>query len=177
MKKLDETCLPPKEDFFSSLTNEGLFNAMAYAGAGFLFLKLNRQGYKEEVKRYNQALEKLAKANEKFYESELKRTNDEARRRAEIVDANKDIEETNRALEDLRNFTRLMDDSTSQRRPKLEDYYQSLDEMKTYAMMTMDVLGGGGAYGLCCREEEIYLRSSCSICCISGRIYIFELNT
>jgi hypothetical protein len=76
------------------------------------------------VKRHNQALEKLAKAKEKFYESEVKRRNDEDRRRAEILDANKDIEETNRALEDLRNFARLMDDSTSQRKPKLEDYYQ-----------------------------------------------------
>jgi hypothetical protein len=45
------------------------------------------------VKRHNQALEKLAKAKEKFYESEVKRRNDEARRRAEILDANKDIEE------------------------------------------------------------------------------------
>jgi uncharacterized protein YukE len=126
----------------------GLFNAVAFAGAGFLFSKLNGQGYKEEVKRHNQALEKLAKAKEKFYESEVKRRNDEARRRAEILDVNKDIEETNRALEDLRNFTRLMNESASQRRPKLEDYYQPSDEMKTYAMMTMGILGVGSAYGL-----------------------------
>ena len=56
-------------------------------------------------------MEKLAKAKEKFYESEVKRRNDEARRRAEILDANKDFEETNKALEDLKHFTRLMDDS------------------------------------------------------------------
>ena len=87
------------------------------------------------MKRHNQALEKLAKAKEKCYESEVKRSNDEARRRAEILDANKDIEETNRALEDLRNF-------------KLEDYYQPSDEMKTYAMMTMGLIGIGSAYGL-----------------------------
>ena len=100
------------------------------------------------MKRHNQALEKLAKAKEKIYESEVKRRNDEARRRAEILDANKDIEETNRALEDIRNFTRLMDDSASQRRPKLEDYYQPSEETKTYAMMTMGILGVGSAYGL-----------------------------
>ena len=70
---------------------------------------------REEVKRHNQALEKLAKAKEKCYESEVKRTNDEAGRRAEILDANKDIDETNRALEDLRDFTKLMNDSASQR--------------------------------------------------------------
>jgi hypothetical protein len=41
-----------------------------------------------------------------------------------------------------------MDDSDSRRKPKLEDYYQPSDEMKTYAMMTMGVLGVGSAYGL-----------------------------
>ncbi|CAB3992193.1 Hypothetical predicted protein [Paramuricea clavata] len=111
----------------TSVVDGGLFNAVDFAGAGFLFSKLNGQGYKEEVKRHNQALEKLAKAKEKFYESEVKRRNDEARRRAEILDANKDIEQTNRALEDLRDFRRLMDDSASQRKPKLEDYYQPED--------------------------------------------------
>ena len=115
---------------------------MAFQGAGFLFSKLNGQGYKVKVKRLNQALEKLAKAKE------VKRRNDEARRRAEILDTNKDIEETNRALEDLRNFTRLIDDSASQRKPKLEDYYQPSDEMKTYAMMTMGILGVDSAYRL-----------------------------
>jgi hypothetical protein len=125
----------------------GLFNALAFAGAGFLFSKLNGQGYKEEVKRHNQALEKLAKAKEKFYESEVKRRNDEARRRAEILDANKDIEETNRALEDLRDYTRLMDSTASQRR-QLEDYYQPSDEMKRYAVLTVSILCVGGAYVL-----------------------------
>jgi hypothetical protein len=50
----------------TSVVVGGLFNAVAFAGAGFLFSKLNGQGYKEEVKRHNQALEKLAKAKEKF---------------------------------------------------------------------------------------------------------------
>ncbi|CAB3986791.1 Hypothetical predicted protein [Paramuricea clavata] len=130
-----------------AVAGRGLFNAVAFAGAGFLFSKLNGQGYKEEVKRHNQALEKLAKSKEKFYESEVKRRNDEARRRAEILDANKDIEETNRALEDLRDYTRLMDNTASQRRPKLEDYYQPSDEMKRYAVLTVGILGVGGAYG------------------------------
>jgi phosphoribosylformylglycinamidine (FGAM) synthase-like amidotransferase family enzyme len=64
----------------TSVVVGGLFNAVDFAGAGFIFSKLNAQGYKEEVKRHNQALEKLAKAKEKFFESELKRRNDEARR-------------------------------------------------------------------------------------------------
>ena len=126
----------------------GLFNAVTFAVAGFIFSKLNGQGYKEEVKRHNQALEKLAKAKETFYESEVKRRNDEVRRRAKILDANKDMEETNRALEDLRDFTKLMNDTASKSRPKLEDYYQPSNEMKTHAMMTIGLIGIGCAYGL-----------------------------
>ena len=45
--------------------------------------------------------------------------------------------------------------TASQRRPKLEDYYQPSDEMKRYAMLTMGILGVGGAYGL----TRIYHRS------------------
>jgi hypothetical protein len=78
----------------------------------------------------------------------VRRRNDEARRRAEILDANKDIEETNRALEDLTDYTRLMDSTASQRRSKLEDHYQPSDEMKRYAVLTMGIMGVGGAYGL-----------------------------
>ncbi|CAB3992286.1 Hypothetical predicted protein [Paramuricea clavata] len=131
-----------------TVAGKSLGAPMTLEGAAKLAVALNGQGYKEETKRHNQALEKLAKAKEKFYESEVKRRNDEARRRAEILDANKDIEETNRALEDLRDYTRLMDSTTSQRRPKLEDYYQPSDEMKKYAVLTVGILGVGGAYGL-----------------------------
>ena len=46
----------------------GLFNAVAFAGAGFLFSKLNHTGYEKEIKRHNEAMEKLAKDKEKWYE-------------------------------------------------------------------------------------------------------------
>ncbi|CAB4005765.1 Hypothetical predicted protein [Paramuricea clavata] len=132
----------------TTLVVGGLFNAVAFAGAGLLFSRLNHNGYKEEVRRHNQALEELAKTKEKFYESEVKRRNDEARRRAEILDANADIEDTNKALENLRNYTRRMDATVLDRKPKLEDYYQPSDEMKKYEIITMSLLGVGGAYGI-----------------------------
>ena len=43
----------------------GLFNAVAFAGAGFLFSKLNHTGYKEEIKRHNLAMEKLSADKQK----------------------------------------------------------------------------------------------------------------
>ncbi|CAB3977414.1 Hypothetical predicted protein [Paramuricea clavata] len=122
----------------------GLFNA----GAGFLFSHLNQNGYKEEVKRHNRALEELAAAKEKFYESEVKRRNEELRRRQEILDANHDIEETNKALDALRNYNRQQDLNALDRKPKFEDYYQPSDEMQKYLTMTVGILGVGGGYML-----------------------------
>ena len=50
----------------------GLFNAVAFAGTGFLFSKLNHTGYEKEIKRHNEAMEKLAKDKEKWYEETWK---------------------------------------------------------------------------------------------------------
>ncbi|CAB3991948.1 Hypothetical predicted protein [Paramuricea clavata] len=126
----------------------GLFNAVAFAGAGFLFSHLNQNGYKEEIRRHNRALEELAEAKEKFYESEVKRHNQELRRRQEILDANHDIEETNKALEELRNYSRQQDLSASDRKPEFEDYYQPSNEMQKYMYITMGVVGLGSGYVL-----------------------------
>ena len=46
----------------------GIFNAIAFSAAGFLFSKLNHQGYEYEMKRHNKALELLQKSKEDFYE-------------------------------------------------------------------------------------------------------------
>ncbi|CAB4004640.1 Hypothetical predicted protein [Paramuricea clavata] len=117
-------------------------------GAGFLFSHLNQNGYKEEVRRHNRALEELAAAKEKFYESEVKRRNQELRRRQEILDANHDIEETNKALDELRNYNRRQYLNALDRKPKFEDYYQPSDEMQKYLTMTVGILGVGGGYVL-----------------------------
>jgi hypothetical protein len=53
----------------------GLFNAVAFAEAGFLFSKLNRGGYEDKMKRHNKAREKLAKAKEKWYVSDVEKKN------------------------------------------------------------------------------------------------------
>ena len=50
----------------------GIFNAIAFSAAGFLFSKLNHQGYESEMKRHK-ALELLAKSKEDFYEQQVKR--------------------------------------------------------------------------------------------------------
>ncbi|CAB4013374.1 Hypothetical predicted protein [Paramuricea clavata] len=87
------------------MTFEGAMKlSLAVAGSSFAVAYLKdkgyvpKNGYKEEVKRHNHALEELAEAKEKFYESEVKRRNQELRRRQEILDANHDIEETEQSV-------------------------------------------------------------------------------
>lgn len=47
----------------------GLFNAIASAGSGFLFSKLNHTIYEAKLKRHNMVIEKMQKANEQWYEN------------------------------------------------------------------------------------------------------------
>ena len=46
----------------ASVVAIGLFNAVAFAGAGYLFNKLNHSDYEKEIKHHNEAMEKLTKA-------------------------------------------------------------------------------------------------------------------
>ncbi len=52
-----------------------------------------------EIKKHNLATEALVKAKEVFYEEEGKRKNKLQELRQEIVDANQDIKQTNKALD------------------------------------------------------------------------------
>ena len=76
----------------------GLFNAVAFAGAGFLFSKLNHSGYEKEIKRHNEAMEKLSEAKEKWYEEQVKRKQEIEKLRQQLSDANFDINTTNKSL-------------------------------------------------------------------------------
>ena len=41
----------------ASVVAGGLFNAVAFAGAGYVFHKLDKKGYQDEMKRHNLAME------------------------------------------------------------------------------------------------------------------------
>ena len=59
----------------ASVVAGGLFNAVAFAGAGYLFHKLDRSGYEKETKRHNEAMEKLCEEKEKWYERTVEKKN------------------------------------------------------------------------------------------------------
>ena len=126
----------------TSVVAGGLFNAVAFAGAGFLFSKLNHRGYEDEIKRHNEAVEKLAKAKEAWYEREVERKNKMEELRLKLSDANHDFDETNRALKVLQNAMKV------DVQPTIHDYYEPSDEMKHYQRATIGTLGLGIGAGL-----------------------------
>ena len=122
----------------------GLFNAFAFAGAGFLFSKLNHSGYQNEIKRHNLALEKLSAAKQKWYEKETARKNDIELKRHQLIEANADIKTTNKALAQL---SAALHRATAEREanevsePTLNDFYTPSKEMKEYQALTMAITG------------------------------------
>ena len=127
----------------ASMVVGGLFNAFAFAGAGFLFSKLNHSGYKDEIKRHNLALEHLSQAKQKWYEEEVSRKNKIEEKRRQLVDANKDINITNAALSALDHLNRIMEKRSLEREPTLDDYYKPSEEMESYKVLTMTAVGLG----------------------------------
>ena len=79
----------------------GLFNAVAFAGAGFLFSKLNHTGYEKEIKRHNEAMEKLTRDKEIWMEKQVERKEEIQKLRQQLSDANADINQTNKSLKNL----------------------------------------------------------------------------
>ena len=126
----------------------GLFNAVAFAGAGFLFSKLNHSGYEKEIKRHNEAMEKLSESKEKWYEEQVKRKEEIERLRQQLSDANADINDTNRALKTLAKINTLEKEYEKAvgNEPKLEDYYKESDEMKEYKILIFSIIGIGTGY-------------------------------
>ena len=132
----------------ASMVVGGLFNAFAFAGAGFLFSKLNHSGYKDEIKRHNLALEHLSKAKQEWYEEEVSIKNKIEEKRHQLVEANKDINITNAALNALDHLNRIMEKRSLEREPTLNDYYKPSEEMEAYKVLTMAAVGlGGGLAG------------------------------
>ena len=129
----------------ASMVVGGLFNAFAFAGAGFLFSKLNHSGYQNEIKRHNLALEKLSAAKQKLYEKETARKNNIELKRHQLIEANADIKTTNKALAQL---SATLHEAEAESKPTLNDFYTPSKEMKEYQALTMAITGlGAGLLG------------------------------
>jgi hypothetical protein len=127
----------------TSVVVGGLFNAVAFAGAGFLFSKLNHSGYEGEMKRHNEAQEKLAIAKEKWYERQTEKKNKITLLRQELIDAESDMKKTNSALDSLR---MAQEELTLDKKPTIHDYYKPSSEMEEYQQITIGIMGLGAGF-------------------------------
>ena len=99
----------------------GLFNAIAYAGAGYVFHKLDKNGNEKEMERHDRAMEKLSAEKEKWYERTVEKKNKIALLRQKLSDANKDLDDANDALHNLRVALEDIEDHEALE-PELQDY-------------------------------------------------------
>ena len=133
----------------AAMVTGGLFNAFAFAGAGFLFNKLNHSGYKDEIKRHNLALEQLSRDKQQWYQEEVERKNEIQLKRQQLADASADINETNKALVSLSRALKSQINKlelTGRSEHMLSDYYKPSKEMEEYQMVAMAIAGLGGGF-------------------------------
>ena len=123
----------------------GLFNAFAFAGAGYLFKMFDKNGYAEEAKRHNMAMEALTAEREKCLEEVTDRRNKIAQLREELAEANSDIKSTNQSLELVRRINELTRKAMP-RKPHLSNHYKPSPEMEEY-MAVFGLLAGGAIGG------------------------------
>jgi chromosome segregation ATPase len=123
----------------------GLFNAFAFAGAGYLFKMSDKNGYAEEAKGHNMAMENFTAEREKYLEQVTNRRNKIAQLREELAEANSGIKSTNQSLELVRRINKLTNESPP-RRPQLSSHYKPSPEMEEY-MTLFGVLAGGAIGG------------------------------
>ncbi|CAB4003906.1 Hypothetical predicted protein [Paramuricea clavata] len=124
----------------------GLFNAFAFAGAGYLFKMFDKNGYAEEAHRHNIAMENLTAEREKYLEEVTDRRNRLAQLKAELGEANRNINATNKALELIRRINELTR-TAMLRKPQLSNHYKPSSEMEEYMAIFGLIMGGvvGGA--------------------------------
>ncbi len=131
---------------FGSMALGGLFNAVAFAGAGYLFQHINKDGYEKETKRHDLAMERLNKAQQEWNQKDIERQEKIAALRQERSDANTDFKNINKALKDYEKVTTLVYEGKKfTRKPHIWDFYDPSDEMKEYmtiAIGSMGLVGG-----------------------------------
>ena len=91
----------------ASIVAGGLFKA--FAGAGYLFSKFNKDGHDEETKRHDLALEKLEKARQEWNQKDIERQEKIKALRRERSDADADFKNINKALKDYEKVTLIFD--------------------------------------------------------------------
>ena len=135
-----------------------LFAALAFSGAGYLFHLLDKNGYSDEVKRHNKAMEDLTRAREKWYEEEVRRKDEINRRRQELIETHQDMKAVKKALSGLRDISISFKNREFSRKPELKDFYRPSSEFKHYEKFVVGTAGavGGAVSGHCVITNLIF---------------------
>ena len=96
------------------------------------------------MKRHNLAMEELQKTREEFNEKEIKRNDRIRKLRQQLSDANADINETNNALDELRQI-QSTNTLSKYKEPQLNDFYKPSNEMKEYQYLSTGIIGASDA--------------------------------
>lgn len=116
-----------------------IVNGLAFTGSGYLFKSLDKNGYEAEIKRHNEAQEKLQKASAEW----------EEHRKQAIDYANLQLKKEHGAAIDFNNVDNALllynelhptDKLELRNKPKLSDFYQPSGEMKNYEYLW--IIGG-----------------------------------
>ena len=128
---------------------QSTFAAFSFAGAGYLFQMLDQDGYNKEMKRHDLALERFNRNKEKFDEEEILKHDRENQLQREMEEANRDMDATNKSLDNLaaasREYATLM--ARKREPPKLSDHYTPSDDMRYYQRIAAAAIGVGCGYG------------------------------
>ena len=132
----------------AATVGSSLFAALAFSGAGYLFHLLDKNGYSDEIKRHNKAMEELTLAREKWYEAEVRRKDEINRKRQELMLSHQDMNMVNKALSGLRNISISFKNQEFTRKPELHDFYRPSSEFKHYEKFVVGSVGlVGGVVG------------------------------
>ena len=122
----------------------GLFNA--FTGAGYLFKMINSDGYGEEIKRHNLAMEQLARARQEWKQKEIEQRRKQLELCQERSVANQDFKEINKSLKDYKTITLVFNGKKFTREPHIWYFYNPSDEMKEYMTLAMGTIGLVGGW-------------------------------
>ncbi len=107
---------------------------------------INSDGYSEEIKRHNLAMEQLARARQEWNQKEIEQRAKQAKLRQERSDANEDFKEINKSLKDYKTITLVFNGKKFTREPHIWDFYNPSDEMKEYMTLAIGTIGLVGGW-------------------------------
>ena len=120
----------------------GLFNTFAFTGPGYLFKMINSDGYSEEIKRHNLAMEQLTRVQQKWNQKKIEEEIRVCELRREKLDANEDFSNINKSLKNYKKVMEIIHGRKKfARKSHLWDLYAPSEEMPEYMTLTIGAMG------------------------------------